>query len=504
MVDMEREHLDVLIVGAGLSGVGAAIRLTRRLPEVSFALLEARDALGGTWDLFRYPGVRSDSDMFTLGYRDRPWADARMLAPGDAILDYVRESAEEFGVVERVRFGHRVTRAEWSTAEAHWTVTVERDPAGDGLAAGTGTARIPETVELTCGFLYVCSGYYRYDEGYTPDLPGLDAFGGTVVHPQHWPAELPLDGREVVVIGSGATAVTLVPALAERGAHVTMLQRSPTYIAAVPAVDRTVERMLGRWAGGPARRVAMALIRWRSILNGILIFQAAQRAPGLVKRVLRRRALRALPAGFDIDTHLAPVYDPWDQRLCATPDGDFFAAIREGRADIVTDGIDGVTAEGVRLASGRELPADVLVTATGFRLMLFGGIAFAVDGAEVDLSRATAYKGMMVSGLPNFAFAIGYTNASWTLKIDLVNDHLVRLLRRMRRRGYRVVVPRETAAAFPPRPLLPLKSGYITRSEHLLPKQGSRTPWRLHQNYLRDTVLLRARAVESEGLEFSR
>jgi monooxygenase len=493
-MEMAREHLDVLIVGAGLSGVGAAIRLTRTLPDVSFALLEARDTLGGTWDLFRYPGVRSDSDMFTLGYRDRPWADARMLAPGDAILDYVRESAEEFGVSGRIRYGLRVARAEWSTADARWTVTAER----------TGTPGAVETVEFTCGFLYVCSGYYRYDEGYTPDLPGRGAFGGTLVHPQHWPADLELAGRDVVVIGSGATAVTLVPALAQRGAHVTMLQRSPTYIASVPAVDRTVERLLRRSPRGLPRRVAMALIRWRSILNGILIFQAARRAPGLVKRVLRRRALRVLPPGYDIDRHLTPVYDPWDERLCATPDGDFFEAIRTGAAEIVTDGIAELTPAGVRLASGRELAADVVVTATGFRLMLFGGIAFSVDGIGVDLARATAYKGMMISGLPNFAFAMGYTNASWTLKIDLVNDHLVRLLRRMRRRGYRVVVPRETASAFPPRPLLPLKSGYIRRSEHLLPKQGSRTPWRLHQNYLRDTVLLRARAVESEGLEFSR
>src|SRR3712207_3957654 len=276
---MAPEHLDVLIVGAGLSGVGAAIRLTRSLPEVSFGLLEARDTLGGTWDLFRYPGVRSDSDMFTLGYRDRPWADARMLAPGNAILDYVRESAEHFGVSQRIRYGHRVTRAEWSTTEARWILTVER-------TGGDGTG---ESVHLTCGFLYVCSGYYSYDEGYTPDLPGIGAFGGDLVHPQHWPGDLELDGRRVVVVGSGATAVTLVPALAQRGAHVTMLQRSPTYIASVPAVDRSVERLLRRWPAGLPRRVAMALIRWRSILNGILIYQAARRAPGLVKRALRRR-----------------------------------------------------------------------------------------------------------------------------------------------------------------------------------------------------------------------
>ncbi len=499
---MTPEHLDVLIVGAGLSGVGAAIRLTRHLPDASFALLEARDTLGGTWDLFRYPGVRSDSDMFTLGYRDRPWADARMLAPGGAILDYVRESAEEYGVVERIRYGHRVSRAEWSTSEARWTVTAERT--GTGIGTDSGTGGTGGTVQFTCDFLYVCSGYYRYDEGYTPDLPGIGAFAGDLVHPQHWPADLDVGGREVVVVGSGATAVTLVPALADRGAHVTMLQRSPTYIAAVPAVDRTVERLLSRWPGGIPRRVAMALIRWRSILSGILIYQASRRVPGLVKRVLRRRALRALPRGFDIDRHLAPVYNPWDERLCATPDGDFFAAIRTGAAEIVTDGIAEITPGGVRLASGPELPADVLVTATGFQLMLFGGIAFAVDGEDVDLARATAYKGMMISGLPNFAFAMGYTNASWTLKIDLVNDHIVRLLRRMRRRGYRIVVPRETASAFPPRPLLPLQSGYIARSEHLLPRQGSRTPWRLHQNYLRDTVLLRAQAVESEGLDFRR
>jgi monooxygenase len=483
---MSLDHVDVLIVGAGLSGIGAACHLQRRCPGKTFAILEARDAIGGTWDLFRYPGVRSDSDMFTLGYSFRPWTDPKAIADGGAIRRYVRETAREHGVDARIRFHHRVTRATWSTQDARWTVEAHRTDSGD-------------TVRLTCSFLFVCSGYYRYDEGYRPGFAGMESFAGRIVHPQHWPDDLDYAGKRVVVIGSGATAVTLVPAMAAEAEHVTMLQRSPSYVMALRSTD-TIADALRRWL--PAR-VAYPIVRWKNVLVVMLIFQISRRRPRLMKALLRKGARAQLPDGYDVDTHFAPTYDPWDQRMCFVPDGDLFKAIKSGRASMVTDHIETFTEKGLRLASGTELPADIVVTATGLNLLPVGGIALNVDGTEVELSHTVSYKGMMLSGVPNFAVALGYTNASWTLKCDLVSEYVCRLLTHMDRRGYRECLPVAPRSA-QLEPIIDLKSGYVLRSIDALPKQGPRPPWRLHQNYPRDVLLMRRGAIEDEGVRFTR
>ncbi|TDC81563.1 NAD(P)/FAD-dependent oxidoreductase [Micromonospora sp. KC606] len=483
---MACDHVDVLIVGAGLSGVGAACHLRRDCPDKTYAVLEARGAIGGTWDLFRYPGIRSDSDMFTLGYSFKPWTDPKAIADGDSIRDYVRDTAREYGVVEHIRFHHRVVRAEWDSSTARWTVHAHR--------ADTG-----EDVTITCSFLFTCSGYYRYDAGHTPEFPGVDRFTGELIHPQHWPQEFDHTGRRVVVIGSGATAVTLVPAMARRAAHVTMLQRSPTYVIALPSRD-VVADALRRWLPSTA---AHPLLRWKNVLLGTVNFQLSRRAPSLVRALLRRAAKGRLPAGYDVDRHFSPRYDPWDQRLCVAPDGDLFEAVRVGRASVVTDTIDTFTEHGVRLASGEELPADVVVTATGLNLLALGGMSVAVDGVDIDLARTVAYKGMMLSGVPNLALTIGYTNASWTLKADLVATYVCRLLRHLDATGHQIVTPvapRDGGLA----PLIDLTSGYVLRSVDVLPRQGVRAPWRLHQNYPRDVLLMRHGRLVDEGVRFSR
>jgi monooxygenase len=474
------EQVDVLIVGAGLSGIGAACHLRRECPERTVAILEARQDLGGTWDLFRYPGVRSDSDMHTLGYCFRPWTDPKAIADGPSILAYLRDTAREYALGERIRFGHRVTSAAWDGERALWTVTAER--AGD---AGP--------VTVTCSFLYVCSGYYRYDEGYTPALPGIERFRGTVVHPQHWPAGLDYAGRRVVVIGSGATAVTLVPAMTDRAAHVTMLQRSPTYVLSRPNRDPVAD-LLGRLL---PTRAGPAAVRWKNALVTLGFFELSRRRPELVKRMLRQGAVQQLPPGYDVDTHFAPRYDPWDQRLCLVPDGDLFRAIRAGTASVVTAEIDTFTPDGIRLESGAELLADLVVTATGLNLLAFGGIRFSVDGEPVDVGATVAYKGMMLCGVPNLFWTIGYSNASWTLKADLVAQYVCRLLRHLRAHGYATVTP-----VPPPEPgevpIIDLQAGYVLRSLAALPKQGARAPWRLHQNYVRDVRLLRRGPIDDE------
>jgi len=484
------EHVDVLIVGAGLSGIGAACHLEDRLPGTSYLVVEARERMGGTWDLFRYPGVRSDSDMFTLGYRFRPWTDDKAIADGPAILDYVRETARERGVEQRIRYGLRVERAEWSTEDATWTVHCSRGG---------------EPVVVTCGFLWSCSGYYRYDEGYRPELAGVEEFtgaGGTVVHPQHWPEDLDYTGKRVVVVGSGATAVTLVPAMAMgegAAAHVTMLQRSPTYILALPGIDKIAVRL--RELLPP--KAAYAVTRWKQILVTTGSYQLARRRPELMKKLIRKGVRSQLPEGYDVDTHFKPAYDPWDQRLCLVPDGDLFASIRHGNVDVVTDHIDTFTATGIRLASGRELEADVVVTATGLNLLAFGGIDLVVDGEDVHLPDTMAYKGMLLSGVPNFAYVIGYTNASWTLKADLVSEYVCRLLEHLQSRRLDVVVA-EKDATIPEEPFMDFASGYVQRSLHLLPKQGASEPWRLRQNYLRDALTIRRGGIEDGALRFSR
>jgi cation diffusion facilitator CzcD-associated flavoprotein CzcO len=477
------EHLDVLIVGAGLSGIGAAYHLQEAFPRRGYAILEARDVIGGTWDLFRYPGVRSDSDMYTLGYRFRPWAGSEAIADGSSILDYIRDTAAEAGIDRRIRFGHKVLRAAWSTGEQRWTV----DAVHDG-----------QPVRLTATFLYVCGGYYHYDAGYTPRYPNADAFTGTLVHPQHWPAGLNYDGKRVAVIGSGATAVTLVPALAARAAHVTMVQRSPGYILSAPARDPLgdpLRRLLGT-------RRAYPLIRWKNVALQTVTYRLSRRRPALARSLIRKLAARQLPPGYDVDTHFKPRYQPWDQRLCLIPDGDLYHAIKGGQVSVVTDEITEFTKTGLRLASGPDIDADIVITATGLRLLAFGGITLTVDGREISLPETMAYKGLMLSGVPNFVFTVGYTNASWTLKADLVSQYVVRLLRYLDTHHYQSCVPAADPAVAP-RPLLDFQAGYVLRSLADFPKSGSRPPWRLPTSYPRDLVNLRYRPLNDGTLHFT-
>ncbi len=478
------EHVDVLIVGAGLSGIGAGHHLQANCPGKSYAILEAREAIGGTWDLFRYPGIRSDSDMYTLGYSFRPWKDAQAIADGPAILEYVRDTARDGGIDRRIRFNHRVVNAEWSSADARWSVEAERSDTG-------------ETVRLTCGFLFMCTGYYRYDEGYAPDFAGTERFAGPIVHPQHWSGDLDYTGKRVVVIGSGATAVTLVPALAERAEHVTMLQRSPSYIVSLPGRDPVADLLRDRL---PAK-LAYSLLRWKNVTVTTLFYQLSRRFPRLVKALIRKGVESRLPPGHDVDPHFTPRYDPWDQRVCLVPDDDLFDALRSGRASIVTDEIETFTERGVRLASGAELEADLIVTATGLNMLALGGTRLAVDGREVELSETLGYKGMMLSDVPNMAVVIGYTNASWTLKCDLTCQYICRLLNHMDEHGYRQCTPRNRDPSLPTRPFVDLKSGYVQRSIDQFPRQGLTAPWRLYQNYLRDTIMLRFGPLEDDAME---
>jgi monooxygenase len=479
------EHLDVLIVGAGLSGIGAAWHLQERCRGKSYAILEARGDLGGTWDLFRYPGIRSDSDMHTLGYRFKPWTAAKSITDGPSILSYVRQTARDHRIEEKIRFHHRVLSAEWSSADARWTVEAERTEGG-------------ERVQLTCDFLWTCSGYYRYDEGYTPEFEGVDRFAGLVVHPQLWPEDLDYSGKRVVVVGSGATAVTLVPALAERAAHVTMLQRSPTYIASLPAQDRIAAALRRRLP----ERVAYSLARWKNVLIQTVFYQLSRRRPELIKRFIRKGVERALPAGYDIDKHFKPRYNPWDQRMCLVPDGDLFAAISAGDASVATDTIATFTERGIELESGEELEADVIVTATGLNLLFLGGMRLAVDGEEVNVPSKMTYKGMMLSGVPNMVFTVGYTNASWTLKADLTSEYVCRLLNHMDAHRYRCCVP-EVDPSVTEQPLLDFTSGYVLRSLDHFPKQGSKEPWKLRQNYVFDLRTIRRGRIEDGAMRFS-
>ena len=486
-MDHPSEHLDVLIVGAGLSGIGAGYHLQARCPGTTYAILEARDRSGGTWDLFRYPGVRSDSDMHTLGYAFQPWKDPQAIADGPSILSYVRETAAEHGIDRRIRFNHRVLAAHWSTAEARWSVEVERTDTG-------------ERALLSCGFLFFCSGYYRYDRAFAPEFPGAEDFSGRIIHPQFWPEDLDYSGQRVVVIGSGATAVTLVPAMAERAAHVTMLQRSPSYVVSLPARDELAVR-LRRILGV---RLGYQLIRWRNVLVQLLSFQLSRRRPQLMKKLIRRGIERELPPGYDIDTHFNPSYNPWDQRLCLVPDGDLFTAISEGRADIVTGRIDRFTATGIRLASGDELDADIIVTATGLELVPLGGVRLTVDERPVELPATLGYKGMVLSGVPNLATAFGYTNASWTLKCDLTCQYVCRLINHMRNHGYDYCVAQNDDPSVAPEPFIDFNSGYVLRALDKFPKQGSKRPWRLHQNYALDIVGLRFASLDDGVLRFRR
>ena len=483
---MSSEQVDVLIVGAGISGIGAGYHLQARCPERSYLILEGRDAIGGTWDLFRYPGIRSDSDMYTLGYSFRPWTADQSIADGASILKYLADTAREYGIDRHIRFGHRVIRAEWSSTEATWTVDVEQGPQR-------------EVRRFTCNFLYMCGGYYNYAKGHDPDFPGRERFAGRIVHPQHWTDDIAYAGKRVVVIGSGATAVTLVPELARDAAHVTMLQRSPTYMVSRPSVDALANR-LRRWL---PTRLAYALTRWKNVLFGMYFFNLCRSKPELTRQGLIKLVREQLGPDYDVATHFTPRYNPWEQRLCLVPDGDFFKAIRSGRASVVTDRIDTFTEHGIRLASGEELPADLIVTATGLELQLLSGIEFVVDGRVADLPRSLNYKGMMYSGVPNLAASFGYTNASWTLKADLTSEYVCRLLDHMRRTGTRRCVPILNDPSVTPEPWVDFSSGYFQRAQGLFPSPGSKAPWKLHQNYARDILTLRLGALEDGVMQFS-
>lgn len=480
------DHVDVLIIGAGLSGIGAAAHLRMRLPGLSFAILERRAAMGGTWDLFRYPGVRSDSDMHTLGYRFRPWASDDVLADGASIKQYVEETAAEYDLAAEVRYGHHVKAAAFDSASSTWTVTFEEE----GAAGGVGT--------MTAGFLWACSGYYDYDRPYSPELPGLEDFTGHVVHPQFWPEDLDYAGKRVVVIGSGATAVTLVPAMAAEAEKVTMLQRSPTYILSIPSRDPL---------GGLMRKVLPAKLagagaRWRNVLLQAGLYQASRRLPKQVRAMIRKSTAAQLPQGYDIDTHFKPAYDPWDQRMCIVPDGDLFKAIRKGKAEIVTGHIASFAGSSIVLTDGTEIEADIVVTATGLAMQMLGGIELSVDGQPTQAKDRLVYKGCMLDGVPNFAFVIGYTNASWTLKADLVSEFVVRLLKERRAHDAARVVP-VRPADINVVPLMPLDAGYIKRAAGILPQAGDKRPWQMPNNYLLDIARLRRGKVDDGVLEFS-
>ncbi len=483
---MSQARFDVIIIGAGLSGVGAAHHLQAQCPGKTYAILEGRDTIGGTWDLFRYPGVRSDSDMYTLGYAFRPWTEAKAIADGPSILNYIRETAAAGGIERHIRFGHKVTAASWSSVEALWTLEVARS---DGPAA-----------VFTCGFLFTCTGYYDYSGGHLPDFPGAERFGGQLVHPQQWPEGLDYAGKRVVVIGSGATAVTLVPAMAVTAAHVTMLQRTPTYVVSRPSVDAWADRMRARL---PAK-LAYGLIRWRNVLLGMLFFNLARKRPARTRERLLGFLREHLGPDYDIASHFTPPYDPWDQRLCLAPDADLFDVLNSGRAEVVTDHIDGFTPGGVRLKSGRTLDADIVVAATGLRLQHLGGMAVHVDGAPIKFSQSMGYKGSMYSDVPNMASCFGYTNASWTLKCDLTCDYVCRLLNHMDARGLAFAIPRRRDPTLTEEPMLSFTSGYVQRAIDNFPKQGSKAPWKLRQNYALDLLDLKFSKLDDGSLEFHR
>ena len=480
------EYFDVLIVGAGLSGIAAAYHLQTKCPAKTYAILEGRTAMGGTWDLFRYPGIRSDSDMHTLGYPFRPWRDPKTIADGPSIRQYIAETAQEYGIDRKIRFGHQVRHASWSSRDAAWMVEATD---ADG-----------KTVRFACNFLCMCSGYYDYAEGYMPGWPGMDRYQGRIVHPQSWPDDLDYAGKRIIVIGSGATAVTLVPALAKTAAHVTMLQRSPTYIVALPSED-----MVGRWIRRllPGRLAPYA-IRWKNVLLAMYFFNLSRRRPEWVKQKILDRVREHLGPDYDVEKHFTPRYNPWDQRVCLVPDADLFLDIREGKASVVTDEIETFTERGIQLKSGDQLQADIIVTATGLKLKALGGLEVSIDGAPINPTARLGYKGMMFRGVPNMSFTLGYTNASWTLKCNLVAEYLCRLLNYMDKHGYDCATPMGSEPAIVDQSAFNLKSGYIQRGIDFLPKQAATRPWKFHQNYLMDLCDLRYSAIDDDTMEFTR
>ena len=478
------EHFDVLVIGAGISGIGAGYHLQSKSPNRSYAILEGRDTIGGTWDLFRYPGIRSDSDMYTLGYSFKPWTNAKAIADGPAILDYLNETAREYGIDKKIRYNHWVKRADWSSTNSTWTVQVDNNG---------------ETKTFTCNFLFMCAGYYSYEGGYTPDFQGAEHFKGDIVHPQKWTDDIDYKDKNVVVIGSGATAVTLVPELAKDAEHVTMLQRSPTYVVSRPEQDAIANWLRQKL---PAK-VAYGLTRWKNVLMGMYFYRMCKKQPEKVKKMILDGVQQQLGSDYDVATHFTPRYNPWDQRLCLVPNGDMFDSIKDGSASVVTDHIETFTEQSIKLKSGKELPADLIVTATGLKLEVLGGADVYVDGEKVVANDTMSYKGMMYSDVPNLASSFGYTNASWTLKCDLTCGYVCRLLNHMEAKGYTQCTPRITDPTVEEEPWIDLSSGYIERAKDILPKQGNKTPWKLYQNYALDIVALRYGSVEDGTMAFS-
>ncbi|MBK7599443.1 MAG: NAD(P)/FAD-dependent oxidoreductase [Acidobacteria bacterium] len=482
---MAAEHFDVIIVGAGLSGIGAGVHLRQHCPGKTFAILEGREAIGGTWDLFRYPGIRSDSDMHTLGYNFKPWKNPKAIADGPSIRAYVQEAADEYGITSHIRFKHSVRRLSWSSDDALWTVEADHDGS---------------TASLTARHLLLCAGYYRYSAGYTPEFAGLSQFKGKLIHPQFWPEDLDYSGKRIVVIGSGATAVTLVPSLTDKAAHVTMLQRSPTYMASLPAVDR-IANWFRRYL---PPTLAYRLTRMKNVLLQLIFFNFARAFPERVKKRLLDLIREQLGSEYDIATNFTPRYKPWDERLCLVPDNDFFEVIKAGKASIVTDHIDSFTDTGIKLESGGELEADIVVTATGLELQFAGGAEVVVDGRLIDIGKTVLYKGMMFSGVPNLVSVFGYTNASWTLRADLLSEYFCRLINYMDERGYVQAKPKDPDPSMPVVPLGNLTSGYFQRATERLPKQGTEGQWRNPQNYAFDVLRFRFGGIEDDVLEFRR
>lgn len=483
---MENEILDVLIVGAGLSGIGAAVHLTKRCAGKSFAIVEGRERLGGTWDLFRYPGIRSDSDMYTLGYNFKPWTARKAIADAPSILKYLHETVDEYQLEDKIRFNQKVVNASWSSKEALWTVSLKH---GDGSGS-----------TIKCNFLHMCSGYYSYDEAHSPDFPGKEAFAGQIVHPQFWPETIDYAGKKVVVIGSGATAVTLVPSLAETAEHVTMLQRSPTYIVSLPGEDKWALRFRKILPG----KLAYMLTRWKNVLWGLFTFNLARNKPKAFKKRILDMVKEEMGEGVDM-THFTPSYNPWDQRLCLVPDSDLFSAIKSGKASVVTDQIERFTETGIELKSGEMLEADIIVTATGLKMLTGGSAAIEVDGKPVVFGEKINYKGVMFSGVPNFGMTMGYTNASWTLKADLTSEYVCRLINFMHKNGTPIATPTLPAdGSVGTEPMLDFTSGYVQRAIKDLPKQGDRKPWRLNQNYPKDIINLRHKTVDDGVLVFAK
>ncbi len=482
---MSNNHFDVLIIGAGVSGIGAAVHLQRECPGKSYAILERRQAIGGTWDLFKYPGIRSDSDMFTFGYNFKPWINPQTLADGPSIKRYVEEAADENGVDQHIRYGIRMVAADWDTASSRWTVTVRHEGSG-------------EQEEYSCHFLLGCTGYYNYDEPYRPDFPGEKKFKGQMIHPQHWPEDLDYSGKKVLVVGSGATAVTLVPAMADKAAHVTMLQRSPTYIFSWPAIDPLSAKMQKHLSEKMAYRIARA----RNVRFQRYLYRLSQKRPNLIRRWILSAARKRLGDSVDM-RHFSPTYGPWDQRMCIVPDGDLFNVVREGKASVVTDHIDTFTEKGIRLKSGEELEADIIVTATGLSLQMFGGAQLRVDGKPAPINERVTYKGTLLEGIPNVAMIFGYINASWTLKVDIASEYICRLLKHMDRKGYRKVVPRDPSDHRTDHTVFgALSSGYVKRANKVMPRQGTAPPWYVTQDFMRDAPDLRYSPIEDEYLSF--